>query len=93
MFGETMEITAVVIQYILTVAQSFGSQDYNHKSLMMIHVVGLAALLFGENEQTEKKMNHRLFEIKYLLRCTGKLEVYLFLSVSFSQRLVFLGRL
>ena len=34
-FEKTMEIIAV-IQYILTSAQSFGSQDYCNKSLMMI---------------------------------------------------------
>ena len=44
-----MDITAV-IQYILTVAQSFGSEDYYNRSVMMI--LGLAGLLFCENEQT-----------------------------------------
>ena len=43
-----------VIQYILTSAQSFGSQYYYNKSLMMI--LGLAGILFckmsrhGQNE-------------------------------------------
>ena len=36
--------------YILTSAQSFGSQDYYNKSLMTIP--GLAGVLFCENEQT-----------------------------------------
>ena len=44
-----MEVTAV-IQYILTSAQSFGSQDYHNKSLLAI--LGLAGVLFCENEQT-----------------------------------------
>ena len=44
-----MEITAIV-QYILTVAQSFRSQDYYSKPLVMI--VGLAGVLFYKNEQT-----------------------------------------
>ena len=44
-----MEMTAV-IQYILTSAQSFGPQDYYNKFLMMI--LGLAGVLFFENEQT-----------------------------------------
>ena len=44
-----MEIIAV-IRYILTAAQSFGSQVYYNKSLMMIP--GLAGVLFCENEQT-----------------------------------------
>ena len=44
-----METTAV-IQYILTSAQSFGSQDCYNKSLMTI--LGPAGVLFCENEQT-----------------------------------------
>ena len=44
----TMDITAV-IQYILTAAQSLGSQVYFEKSRMTI--LGLAGLLFCENEQ------------------------------------------
>ena len=46
--GKTMEIMAV-IQHILTATQSFGSQDYCKKSRMTI--VGLADVLFYENEQ------------------------------------------
>ena len=42
--------TTAVIQYILTSAQSFGSQGYCNKSLMAI--LGLAGVLFSENEQT-----------------------------------------
>ena len=45
-----MEMT-VVIQYILTLAQSSGSQNYYDKSLMM--TLGLAGVLFCENEQTQ----------------------------------------
>ena len=45
---KTMEMT-VIIQYILTATQSFGSQDYCKKSRMMI--LGLAGVLFYENEQ------------------------------------------
>ena len=48
-WAKTQEMTAV-IQYILTSAQSFGPQDYYNKSLMMI--LGLAGVLFCENEQT-----------------------------------------
>ena len=40
---------AAAIQYILTAAQSLGSQDYNKKSQMTI--LGLAGVLFCENEQ------------------------------------------
>ena len=41
------------IQYILTAAQSYGSQIYCKKSRMTI--LGLAGVLFGENEQAETK--------------------------------------
>ena len=44
----TMDMTAA-IQYILTAAQSFGSQDYCRKSRKTI--LGLAGVLFCENEQ------------------------------------------
>ena len=44
----TMDMTAA-IQYILTAAQSLGSQVYYKKSRMMI--LGLAGVLFCENEQ------------------------------------------
>ena len=44
----TMDMTAA-IQYILTAAQSLGSQDYYEKSPMTI--LGLAVALFCENEQ------------------------------------------
>ena len=43
-----MEMRAA-IQYILTAAQSLGSQDYSEKSRMTI--LGLAVVLFCENEQ------------------------------------------
>ena len=46
---KTMGMTAVT-QYILTAAQSFGSQDYYNKFLMTI--LWLAGVLFCENEQT-----------------------------------------
>ena len=44
----TMDMTAA-IQYILTAAQSLGSQDYYRKS--RITILGLAGVLFCENEQ------------------------------------------
>ena len=44
---KTKEMT-VVIQYILTATQSFGSQDYCKKSRMTI--LGLAGVLFYENK-------------------------------------------
>ena len=48
----TMDMMAA-IQYILTVAQSLGSQVYYKKSRMMI--LGLADVLFGENKQAQTK--------------------------------------
>ena len=44
----TVEMTAA-IEYILTAAQSLGSQDYYKKSRMTI--LGHADVLFCENEQ------------------------------------------
>ena len=44
----TMEMTAAIL-YILTAAQSLGSQIYYKKSQMTI--LGLAGVLFCENEQ------------------------------------------
>ena len=48
----TMDMTAA-IQYILTAAQSLGSQDYYRKSRMTI--LGLAGVLFCKNEQAQTK--------------------------------------
>ena len=48
----TMEITSA-IQYILTAAQSLGSQDYFKKSRMTI--LGLAGVLVCEDEQAKTK--------------------------------------
>ena len=47
-FVNTMDMTAA-IKYILTSAQSLGSQDYYRKSRMTI--LGLAGVLFYENDQ------------------------------------------
>ena len=47
-----MAMTAA-IRYILTAAQSLGSQDYHKKSQRMTLV--LAGVLFGENEQAKTK--------------------------------------
>ena len=59
---KTMETTAA-IQYILTATQSFGFQDYYKESRMII--LGLAGILFRENEQVD----YRMFRRKYLLGC------------------------
>ena len=48
----TMEMTAA-IQYILTAAQSLGSQDYYKKSRMTM--IGLAGVLFCEKELAQTK--------------------------------------
>ena len=47
-FVNTMDMTAA-IKYILTTAQSLGSQDYYRKSRTTI--LGLAGALFCENDQ------------------------------------------
>ena len=54
----TMGITAV-IQYILTAAQSLGSQDYYKKSRMTI--LGLPGVLFCENNSGIDKIDYRMF--------------------------------
>ena len=59
----TMEMTAA-IQYILTAAQSLGSQDQYKKSRMMM--LGLAGVLFCENEQAQTKWIIVCSEKKYL---------------------------
>ena len=51
-FVNTMDMTAA-IEYILAAAQSLGSQDYYRKSGMTI--LGLAGVLFCENEQAWTK--------------------------------------
>ena len=48
----TMEVTAA-IRYILTAAQSLGSQDYYKKSRMTS--LGFAGVLFCEKEQAQTK--------------------------------------
>ena len=47
-FVNTMDMTAA-IKYILTAAQSLGSQDYYRKSRMTL--LGLVIVLFYENDQ------------------------------------------
>ena len=49
-----MEITAA-IQYILTAAQSLGSQDDYKKSRMTILGLAHAGVVFCENEQAQTK--------------------------------------
>ena len=92
----TMDMTAA-IQYILTAAQSLGSQVYYKKSLMTI--LGLAGVLFCENEQALTKWIIICSEENTYLDAQGsyhfiRIVFFLFFfSVSFSQILVFLGKL
>ena len=65
-----MDMTAA-IEYILTVVQSLGSQDYYRKSRMTI--LGLAGVLFCEKRTGIDKMDYHMFRRKYLLGCLGKL--------------------
>ena len=67
----TMDMTAA-IQYILTTAQSLGSQVYYKKSRMTI--LGLAGVLFFENKQAQTKLDYHMFRRIYLLGCSGKLQ-------------------
>ena len=59
------------IQYILTAAQSLGSQDYYKKSRMTI--LGLCWCIILRKQAGTDKMDHRMFQRKYLLGCLGKL--------------------
>ena len=67
----TMDMTAA-IQYILTAAQSLGSQVYYKKSRMTI--LGLAGVLFCDRKRAgTDKIDYHMFRRKYLLGCSGKL--------------------
>ena len=63
--------TTAAIQYTLTAAQSLGSQVYFKKPRMTI--LGLAGVLFCENESRHKKMDYHMFQRKYLLGYLRKL--------------------
>ena len=61
------------IQYILTAAQSLGSQVYYKKSRMTI--LWFAGVLLILRKRTGiDKMDYHMFRRKYLLGCLGKLE-------------------
>ena len=62
----TMDLT-VAIQYILTVAQSLGSQVYYKKSRMTI--LGIAGVLFCENEQAWTWSAHDYLGIGRVFHC------------------------
>ena len=66
----TMDMT-VAIQYILTAAQSLGSQVYYKKSRMMI--LGLADVLYCRKGAGIDKMDYHMLRRKYSLGCSGKL--------------------
>ena len=59
----TMDMTAA-IQYILTAAQSLGSQVYNTWACWCIILPKRAGI---------DKMDYHMFQRKYLLGCSGKL--------------------
>ena len=65
-----MKMTAA-IQYILTAAQSLGSQVYYKKSRMTI--LRLAGVLFCKNEQAQTKWIMVRSEENTYLGCLGKL--------------------
>ena len=68
-FVNTMDMTAA-IEYILTAAQSLGSQDYYRKSRMTI--LGLWCIILRKRAGTDK-MDYHMFRREYLLGCLGKL--------------------
>ena len=68
--GNTMDMTAA-IKYILTAAQSLGSQVYYKKSRMTI--LGLAGCFILRKRAGIDKMDYHIFRTKYLLGCSGKL--------------------
>ena len=53
--------------YILTAAQSSGSQEYYKISGMTM--LGLAGVLFWEKRAGIDKMDYRIFQKKYLFGC------------------------
>ena len=69
-FSEYHE-TMAAIQYILTAAQSLGSQDYYKKSRMTI--LGLAGVLLCENEQAQTKWIIVSSGENTYFGCSGKL--------------------
>ena len=66
----TMDMTDA-IQYILTAAQSLGSQIYHKKSRMTI--LGAWWCIILRKLAGIDKMDYHMFRRKYLLRCSGKL--------------------
>ena len=66
-----MEMMAA-IQYILTLAQPLGSEDYYKKSQMTI--LGLASVLVLRKPAGMDKMDYRMLRRKYLLGWLGNLE-------------------
>ena len=67
-----MDMTAA-IQFILTAAQSLGSQVYYKKSRMTI--LGLAGVLIIQRKRAGiDKMDCHMFRRKYLLGYSGKLK-------------------
>ena len=65
-----MEMTTV-IQYILTAAESFGSQDYYGK-VSNDDTWACWCIILGKRAGIDK-MDFRMFRRKYLLECLGKL--------------------
>ena len=66
----TMDMMAA-IQYILTAAQSLGSQvDYK---MSRMTTLGLAGVSILRKRAGIEKMDYHIFRRKYLLGCSGKL--------------------
>ena len=67
----TMDMTAA-IQYILTAAQSLGSQVYYKKSRMTIDTWACWCIVLRKRVAIDK-MDYHVFQRKYLLGYPGKL--------------------
>ena len=66
----TMDMTAA-IEYILTAAQSLGSQDYYRKSRMTDDTWARWCIILRKRAGIDK-MDYHMFRRKYLLGCLGK---------------------
>ena len=64
---------AAAVQYILTAAQSLGSQEYYKRSRMTKRGLAGVLTIILRNRAGIDKMDYRMFRSKYLLGCLGKL--------------------
>ena len=70
-FVNTMGMTGA-IEYILTAAQSLGSQDFYRKSRMTIRTWARWCIILQKRAGIDK-MDYHMFRREYLLGCLGEL--------------------